>query len=140
MSSDRPILLDTCALIWIAARAPLRPSAAAALAAEAAAQRALRMSPVSAWELGLLVARGRLALALAPDAWLAHIFANAPVLFAPLPPSTLIASSFLPGTPPNDPADRIIIATARAEGFRVMTRDHLILGYGDSGHVATIAC
>lgn len=98
------------------------------------------MSPVSAWELGLLVSRGRLALALAPDAWLAHILANAPVLFAPLPPSTLIASSFLPGTPPNDPADRIIIATARAEGFRVMTRDHLILGYGDSGHVATIAC
>jgi PIN domain nuclease of toxin-antitoxin system len=59
---------------------------------------------------------------------------------APLPPSTLIASSFLPDTPPNDPADRIIIATARAEGFRVMTRDHLILGYGASGHVATIAC
>lgn len=59
---------------------------------------------------------------------------------AELTSSVLIDSSFMPGMPPNDPADRIIIATAREHGYRIMTRDRKILDYADQGHVQAIAC
>jgi PIN domain nuclease of toxin-antitoxin system len=134
-----PILLDTCALIWIAEEARLKQTALAALD-ETQGKEKVYVSPISAWELGLLTVRRRFSPIMSLDALFQRFLEKPGMALAPLPPSTLIAASFLPGTPPNDPADRIIIATARAEGFRVMTRDHLILGYGDSGHVATIAC
>ena len=45
-----------------------------------------------------------------------------------------------PGAPPNDPADRIIVATARAEGATVMTRDRALLAHAEAGHVTAVAC
>jgi PIN domain nuclease of toxin-antitoxin system len=57
-----------------------------------------------------------------------------------LSPQILIASSFLPGKPPRDPADRIIIATARDLGATLITRDGLILKYAEEGQVSAIAC
>ena len=57
-----------------------------------------------------------------------------------MPVSVLVASTTLPGTPPNDPADRIIIATARAFGYVLATRDAKILEYGAQGHVRVVAC
>jgi PIN domain nuclease of toxin-antitoxin system len=52
----------------------------------------------------------------------------------------LIASSFLPGTPPRDPADRIIAATAREHGYQLVTRDGLLLDYAAEGHIQALAC
>jgi PIN domain nuclease of toxin-antitoxin system len=52
----------------------------------------------------------------------------------------LIASSFLPGRPPRDPADRIIAATARDYGCTLMTRDRALLDYGEQGHIRVLAC
>jgi PIN domain nuclease of toxin-antitoxin system len=62
------------------------------------------------------------------------------VKLADLSPDILIASSFLPGEPPRDPADRIILATARDLGATLITRDRLLLKYGEDGQVSTIAC
>jgi PIN domain nuclease of toxin-antitoxin system len=59
---------------------------------------------------------------------------------ADLSPDILIAPSFLPGEPPRDPADRIILATARDLGATLITRDRLLLKYGENGQVSTIAC
>jgi PIN domain nuclease of toxin-antitoxin system len=53
---------------------------------------------------------------------------------------TLITTSFLPGKPPRDPADRIILATARDLGATLVTRDRALLAYGEAGNVSTIAC
>lgn len=133
---SRGLLLDTCALIWIAAGETI--SDAARDAVEAAAR--LSVSPITTWEIGLLVARGRLALTASPQAWVAAILARPEVSLSGLPPDILIGSSFLPGAPPRDPADRIIIATARAHGMRIVTRDRLILDYADAGHVEAISC
>jgi PIN domain nuclease of toxin-antitoxin system len=55
-------------------------------------------------------------------------------------PNVLIASSFLPGTAPRDPADRIIAATARDLGCTLLTRDRALLDYGEQGHVKVMAC
>jgi PIN domain nuclease of toxin-antitoxin system len=52
----------------------------------------------------------------------------------------LIASSFLPGKPPRDPFDRIIIATARNYDCILLTRDRALLEYGEQGHVRVMAC
>jgi PIN domain nuclease of toxin-antitoxin system len=57
-----------------------------------------------------------------------------------MPPTLLIASAFLPGSPPRDPADRIIAATARAHDLEIVTRDSELIPYAKAGHVMTIAC
>ena len=57
-----------------------------------------------------------------------------------LTPAILIDSSFLPGDFHNDPADRIIVATARALDFVVVTRDRAILDYAKQGYVRALAC
>ena len=53
---------------------------------------------------------------------------------------TLVDSCTLPGSPPDDPADRIIIATARERDLTVLTRDRRILDYSRAGHVRAMAC
>jgi PIN domain nuclease of toxin-antitoxin system len=52
----------------------------------------------------------------------------------------LVTYSFLPQPIHNDPADRIIIATAREHDLTIITRDRAILAYGAAGHVKTLAC
>ena len=46
----------------------------------------------------------------------------------------------LPGTPPNDPADRILIATARELAATLVTRDRAIIAYGETGNVSVVEC
>jgi len=52
----------------------------------------------------------------------------------------LLDSSFLPGAPPRDPADRIIAATAREHGYTVMTRDATLLAYAREGYLSAVEC
>lgn len=134
------LLLDTCALIWVTEGASIAAEAEEALRRAARPGGRVLLSPISAWEIGLLVARGRLAMAMEPEEMFAAALAAPGVALAPMPPALLIRSSFLPGEPPRDPADRIIVATARAEGAMVMTRDRAILAYAEAGHVTAVAC
>ena len=78
----------------------------------------------------MLVAKGGIALALTPDLWFERFCDLPGVTLAAMPPSVLVASTILPGQPPGDPADRILIATARAFGYVLVTRDEKILEYG----------
>lgn len=134
-----PILLDTCALIFMA-EDELAGSAVAALGEAYAADRPALVSPISAWELGLLCARGRLKLVIDPLVWFRRMTALPGLAISQLTDEVLMASSFLPGSPPRDPADRIVIASARERGAAVMTRDKSILAYAGEGHVAAIEC
>ena len=59
---------------------------------------------------------------------------------ADLSPEILSDSCLLPGKPPRDPADRMIISTARHQDLTIITRDRLILAYAGEGHVRAIAC
>ena len=134
------LLLDTCAMIWVAEGAPLREEARTLLERAETGGGEIRVSPISAWEIGLLMARGRIVSTRSPQAWFAEFIAHPAVALAPMPPEVLIASSWLPGVPPPDPADRIIIATARQYGLSIMTRDARILDYAAAGHVGAVRC
>lgn len=136
----QPVLLDTCAAIWIAEDEPLAAGAIGELNAAHSAQVATYISPISAWEVGLLVARSRLRLLITPQRWFERLLQAPGVLLAGMSPDLLIASSFLPGRPPNDPADRIVAATAREYGATLITRDRALLDYAEQGHIRAIAC
>jgi PIN domain nuclease of toxin-antitoxin system len=135
-----PLLLDTCALIWLAEEAPIAKAARDAVADAVADDRPIYISPISSWEIGLLISSGRLRLPLPPDAWFERVLAAPGVQLVEMPLRVLIASSFLPGIPPRDPVDRIIAATARNGDYRIMTRDRQLLDYAEQGHVKALAC
>jgi PIN domain nuclease of toxin-antitoxin system len=136
----QPLLLDTCALIWIAEDEPLVAEAAAALDQAYAAGIAAYVSPISAWEIGALAARDAISLSIAPQRWFARVLETPGVRLASLSPELLIAASVLPGAPPRDTADRIIAATARDLGATLVTRDRTLINYGAQGHVSVLGC
>ncbi len=133
-------MLDTCAIIWIALSQPIRPEAAAAMSASVVAEQKVRVSPISAWELGLLSAKGRLTATKSPMGIFGDVVATPGIRIEALSPEVLIDSSFLPGALHSDPADRILIATARKFDLTLVTRDRAILKYAQEGHVRALAC
>ena len=137
--TGHPILLDTCAAIWLQAGSAFRLEGEAALQEAQKIGTQVLVSPITAWEIGLLVSKGRLILSLPPLTWFDQLL-ELGVDLAPLTPDILIASSQLPGTPLRDPADRIIAATARAMRYRLITRDRPLLEFAASGQVEAIAC
>jgi PIN domain nuclease of toxin-antitoxin system len=136
----QPLLWDTCAAIWIYEKARLSPAAVEAMADANRLGIPAYVSPITAWEIGMLVSHGRLQLLIKPERWFANLFEAPGVMLADLSPDVLIASSFLPGRPPKDPTDRIIAATARELGATLVTRDRGLLAYGEQGHVAVLEC
>jgi PIN domain nuclease of toxin-antitoxin system len=135
------LLLDTHAAIWIAEDRPLASGAVDAVDAAYRANGPIFVSAITACEIGLLVAGNRMGLSTRPERWFQQLLCNSGgVRLAELTPDILIASSLLPGEPPRDPADRIILATALDLGATFITRDRLLLRYGEDGQVSTIAC
>ncbi|MDQ0393041.1 type II toxin-antitoxin system VapC family toxin [Labrys monachus] len=134
------LLLDTCAVIWAAEGAPIDEAATRALNEAALRGDPVRVCPITAWEIGLLVSRGRLKMTMSPHAWFRGVLTGLDLHLTDMPPDLLIASSFLPGDPPRDPADRIIAATAREYGCTLVTRDRLLLAYAEQGHMQALAC
>jgi PIN domain nuclease of toxin-antitoxin system len=129
------LLLDTCALLWLAEGAFMT-----AEAREAIAKGARHVSPISAWEIANLARKNRIAFTMPVGIWINQAFsiinADQPALTTPI----LIESCGLPGAPPDDPADRIIIATARAHQLTIVTRDRAILAYAQTGQVKAMPC
>lgn len=136
----QPLVLDTCVLIFMNEKTPLLPAAVEALQATTESGGVTYISPVSAWEVGMLTSRGRLQLLIRPERWFANLFEVPGVKLADMSPDLLIASSYLPGTPPRDPFDRIVAATARELGATLITRDRSLLAYGEQGHMSVVAC
>jgi PIN domain nuclease of toxin-antitoxin system len=135
-----PLLLDTCAVIWVANDEPIGKEARSAIVAALMADEWIYVSPITAWEVGLLAARGRIGLRMSPDKWFDRLLGAPGIRLAEMPPGVLIASSFLPGDDPADPADRIIAATAREYDLRLVTRDRRLLAYAESGYCRALAC
>jgi PIN domain nuclease of toxin-antitoxin system len=134
------ILLDTCAAIYVMEDQWMRQPAIDAI--DEAYDRGERVfvSPITAWEVGMLMSKGRLRSNHSPQRWLNLLTARPQIAMAEMPAPVLLESSFLPGLVQGDPADRIIAATAREYGFTVMTRDRALLDYGKQGHLSVLEC
>ena len=136
------VLLDTCALIWLANGDPLSSVSVGAIV-EAGLGAGVFVSPISAWEIGLLSRpRAGRALQFLPDAttWFARLMAAPTIKPAVFNGEIAIAASMLPEPLHGDPADRLLIATARHTAMPIVTRDSKVIGYGDAGHIQVIAC
>lgn len=89
----------------------------------------LLVSSMSAWEVAMLSERGRLVLTIGVDDWVAHCEALPFLSFVPVSNRIGLASVRLPAFPSQDPADRIIVATALALGAAIVTADRDIQSY-----------
>jgi PIN domain nuclease of toxin-antitoxin system len=134
------LLVDTCVLIFLTMDEKQSGEAKRVLQGAYEAGEAVFVSPISAWEAGLLVARGRLNLALSPMRWFDAFTEEPGFTLADMSLEVLIASSFLPDAPFRDPADRIIAATAREYGYTLLTRDKQLLAYSKKGHIHAMSC
>jgi PIN domain nuclease of toxin-antitoxin system len=134
------LLLDTCAVIWLTNADPISDEASDALQQTRDSGESVYVSPITAWEMGLLAARGRVNLLMTPQRWFERLLEAPGLRLSEMTPNVLIASSFLPGKLPGDPADRIIAATAREYGYKLVTRDRPLLEYAQQGHIQAIPC
>ena len=135
----RPFLLDTCTALWVVADEMSR-IAGQALSKARNAGLPVYVSPITAWEIGVSAKKGRFKSPYSPQRWFEILMATPDTMLAELTADVLLESSFLPGILNDDPADRIIAATARAYGYTVMTRDSGLLDYAAQGHLSVLEC
>lgn len=134
-----PLLFDTHIWVWYVEGARDRFSRRVEPAVEAAVdRREVLVSAISVWEIAQLEARGRLELSQDIRAWVARALAFPGVRLKAVSPAVAIDSTRLPGTPHGDPADRMLIATARLTGATLITCDTQILTYAKAGHLRTL--
>ncbi|WP_028354587.1 type II toxin-antitoxin system VapC family toxin [Bordetella petrii] len=129
------IVLDTHALVWWAAGdSQLSRPAREAIEAEVQDGEIL-VSAISAWEVAMLAKAGRLALTMDAAAWLDTVAEVPAIRFVPVDVRISVQSVDLPGEFHKDPADRIIVATARHHSVPLVSADLKIRDYP---HVQTI--
>lgn len=115
------LVLDTHAFIWwIGALPGLTPKQLRALDTTLADDETVGLAAISAWEIARLVARGRIR---ADEDTIRRHLANPALELLPLTPAIAFESTRLQRTVPQDPADQLIIATARVHGVPLLTAD-----------------
>lgn len=123
------IVIDTHVWLWWVSD-PDQLSDQARQAVDGAAQRhELFVSTISAWEVAMLVEKGRLTLALDVRDWIARSEALPFLTFVPLTNAIAVEAVRLPDFPHADPADRIIAATALSLGAALVSKDEKLRGY-----------
>jgi PIN domain nuclease of toxin-antitoxin system len=122
------IVLDTHAWIWYVSNPEnLSSRALESIAREMAGQKPLFISSISTWEISMLVSRGRLDLTMDVRDWISKSESLAYFHFVPVDNAIAHKSVFPPEPLHNDPADRIIYATALTQGASLVTKDIKLL-------------
>ena len=120
------LLLDTCALLWLASGDRALSEKARSLIEDA---QVLYVSPVTAWEIAVKTAKGKIQLPLSPREWFDAVVRLYDITVLKLTADDMLKSAELPWLH-KDPADRFIIATALKNGFMVVTADGNFGKYG----------
>jgi PIN domain nuclease of toxin-antitoxin system len=139
MQDEKRRRLDTHVWLWLmSGEGNMKPSSIRAV--EDAAHRGLvRVSAISVREVAMLEAKGRIRLSKDCLSWVNEALRAPGLGLIPLTPEIAVDSSRLPGAFHGDPADRILVATARRQGAIFLTRDEKILAYGKAKHLSVMA-
>jgi PIN domain nuclease of toxin-antitoxin system len=125
---EPPLLLDTHAWVWWASGSRELPARVRRQVQAAFAEARLWVSSISAWEVALLVQRGRLVLRLSVREWVARCESLSGLQFMPVDNAIELRAVELTGLH-SDPADRLIVATAERLGAALVTRDERLRAY-----------
>ncbi len=87
------------------------------------------VSSISTWEIAMLIKKNRLVLSMDVESWIKNVSDIPNLIFCPVDNEIALKATLLPGEFHKDPADRIIVATARKYAIPVITSDQKILEY-----------
>jgi PIN domain nuclease of toxin-antitoxin system len=119
------LLLDTHIWIWsVGDRTRLRPRVLKALESSA---NELWLSPISVWEVTILVEKGRVVLNVGVEEWIGETLKAGPFKEAPLTMEVALATRGI-GLSHRDPADTLLAATAKVFGLTLVTSDVRLIG------------
>jgi PIN domain nuclease of toxin-antitoxin system len=138
------LLLDTHVLVWLLNDSDRISAAIYSQIERAAEQDLLFVSAITPWEIAMLVAKGRLGLDRDVADWIDAALNLPGIHLEALSPSIAVASTRLPDvglSEPihSDPADRILLATARSLNATLITADQRMLDYARAGHLRCVA-
>jgi PIN domain nuclease of toxin-antitoxin system len=139
-TSAEALLIDTHVWIWLVRAEDRIPKDVLELVLVAAGAGSMFLSVMSIWELSLLDAKGRISLNMPCLSWVQTALDRSRAQTVALTPEVAVSCHQLPGGLHSDPIDRILVATARAEGLTLVTRDKAILDYAAQGHVRALSC
>lgn len=122
-------LLDTHTWIWWHMRPDRLSKRAKEVVADAESAAVLLLSTISLWEFCKLIEKAKLGISCDPETWMEEALDMPRLSIVPLSPRIVYRSTVLPPPFHSDPADQIIVATAREENATVITKDHRIREY-----------
>jgi PIN domain nuclease of toxin-antitoxin system len=134
IGADLPLLLDTHVLVWLVFGEPMLGSRTKGTIARASLEGRILISAITPWEIGVLVSKGRIDLRRDALAWVRSALELPGVRFAELSPEISVESTRLPWEMHGDPADRILVATARHLGAVLVTADQKLLADAGKKH------
>lgn len=127
-------LLDTHVWVWWNMNPAKLSTGVKSLISTPARYEELLLSAISTWEFSKLLEKGRLGVSCDPEEWIRQALEMPKLRLVPLFPSLAYRSTVLPQPFHDDPADQIIVATAREEQATILTSDQRIRSYP---HVAS---
>ena len=127
---QRKILLDTHVWLWLMMGEKKLSSAFRKSIDHLQTKEAILISSISIWEVGMLVEKKRIKLEMDRLEWVEECLSVPGIHLASISPRIAIQSTRLPEEIHGDPADRILIATAREKNAVLVTADQKILDYG----------
>jgi len=122
-------LLDTHTWIWWNMQPRKLTGRIRSLISTPSRYEELLLSAISPWEFAKLLEKRRLAISCDPDEWIRQALEMPKLRLVPLTPTLAYRSTVLPQPFHGDPADQIIVATAREENATVLTSDERIRAY-----------
>jgi PIN domain nuclease of toxin-antitoxin system len=132
------LLLDTHVWIWLMEGSLELNRKQQKIINEAAQHSVVGIAAISVWETAMLVEKGRIKLEKPVLAWVQEALALPGIELKALSPEIAVESTQLPNGFHGDPADRLIVATARMHRLILLTRDQRILDYADKKYLCAM--
>ncbi len=128
-------ILDTHVWIWWNMHPEKLSQKARTLLSSPKRYEELLLSSISPWEFSKLLEEERIGISCNPEEWIAEALDMPKLRLVPLTPTIAYRSTSLPQPFRGDPADQIIVATAREENATILTKDKLIQNYKQVRHL-----